>query len=148
MGASYWAKNLTDTVRFSVALTGIVLDDMNEQNVDLLVEIGLHPALKGPSRLVLQSLKFEIPYLASLTREAPDYEGLLALAGQLYMHGYPIDLVSTNSHQVVGADGVVSSAPASRKLTNLPSYSWDHARYWARPVSSETIDFVPTAILS
>ncbi|KAL8734411.1 MAG: hypothetical protein Q9181_003232, partial [Wetmoreana brouardii] len=131
MGASYWAKNMTDTVNFSDALTGIVLDDMDEQNVDLLVEIGPHPALKGPSRQVLQSLKLDVPYLASLTRGTPDYEGLLALAGQLYMHGYPVDLVSANSDQLVGDNGAVFSTPAGHKLTNLPTYSWDHARYWA-----------------
>ncbi|KAI4271885.1 MAG: hypothetical protein LQ337_005685 [Flavoplaca oasis] len=131
MGASYWAKNMTDTVKFSDALTGMVLDDMDEQNVDLLVEIGLHPALKGPSRQVLQSLKLDIPYLASLTRGVPDYEGLLALAGQLYMHGYPIDLVAANSNQFAAEDGVASTIQAGQKLKNLPSYSWDRARYWA-----------------
>ncbi|KAL8701333.1 MAG: hypothetical protein Q9224_000549, partial [Gallowayella concinna] len=131
MGASYWAANMTDTVRFSDALTGIVLDDTDEQSVDILVEIGPHPALKGPSRQVLQSLKLDIPYLASLTRGVPDYEGLLALAGQLYMHGYPVDLVSANSDHLLGEDGVVSSVCSGHKLKNLPSYSWDHARYWA-----------------
>ncbi|CAO1600411.1 hypothetical protein XANCAGTX0491_004101 [Xanthoria calcicola] len=131
MGASYWAKNMTDTVKFSDALTGMVLDDMDGQNVDLLVEIGPHPALKGPSRQVLQSLKLDIPYLASLTRGVPDYEGLLALAGQLYMHGYPVDLVAANSDQLAAEDGVVASFQAGRRLKNLPSYSWDHARYWA-----------------
>ncbi|KAL9593844.1 MAG: hypothetical protein Q9219_007359 [cf. Caloplaca sp. 3 TL-2023] len=49
MGPSYWAKNMTDTVRFSDALTGVVLDDEDEQNVDILVEIGPHPALKVPN---------------------------------------------------------------------------------------------------
>lgn len=131
MGASYWATNMTDTVRFSDALTGIVLDDMDEQNVDILVEIGPHPALKGPSRQVLQSLKLDIPYLASLTRGVPDYEALLALAGQLYMHGYPVDLVSANSDHFQGDDGVVSSICAGHKLKSLPTYLWDHARYWA-----------------
>ncbi|KAL8999812.1 MAG: hypothetical protein Q9188_005811 [Gyalolechia gomerana] len=131
MGASYWARNMTDTVRFSDALTGIVLNDMDEQSVDILVEIGPHPALKGPSRQVLQSLKLDIPYLASLTRGVPDYEGLLALAGQLYMHGYPVELVCANSDHFGGDDGVVSSISSGHKLRNLPSYSWDHARYWA-----------------
>ncbi|KAI4105286.1 MAG: hypothetical protein L6R37_002834 [Teloschistes peruensis] len=131
MGASYWATNMTDTVRFSDALTGILLDDTDEQSVDILVEIGPHPALKGPSRQVLQSLKIDIPYLASLTRGVPDYEGLLALAGQLHMHGYPVDLVAANSDHFLGDNGLVSAVCSGHKLKNLPSYSWDHARYWA-----------------
>lgn len=131
MDASYWAANMTGTVRFSDALTGILLDDMDEQNVDVLVEIGPHPALKGPSRQVVQSLKLDIPYVASLTRGIPDYEGLLAMAGQLYMHGYPVDLVAVNSDHFIGQDGLVSAVHRGKKLTTLPSYSWDHARYWA-----------------
>lgn len=133
MGASYWATNMTDTVKFSDALTGIVLDDLDEQSVDILVEIGPHPALKGPSRQVLQSLKLDIPYLASLTRGVPDYEGLLTLAGQLYMLGYPVDLVGANSDHFMNQDDDddVSSICSGHKLGNLPSYSWDHARYWA-----------------
>ena len=131
MGPSYWTKNMESTVRFSDALTGIVLDDMDQQNVDILVEIGPHPALKGPSRQVLQSLKVEIPYLASLTRAVPDLEGLLALAGQLFMHGYPVDLVAANSHHSIGDDDLVCSLQTGKKLKSLPSYSWDHRRYWA-----------------
>ena len=131
MDAFYWTANMTGTVRFSDALTGIVLDDMDEQNVDLLVEIGPHPALKGPSRQVVQSLKLDIPYLASLTRGIPDYEGLLGMAGQLFMHGYPVDLVAVNSDHFIGQGGLISAVHKGSKLKTLPSYSWDHSRYWA-----------------
>ena len=131
MDASYWTANMTGTVRFSDALTGILLDDQDEQNVDILVEIGPHPALKGPSRQVVQSLKLDIPYLASLTRGTPDFEGLLGMAASLYMHGYPVDLIASNSDHFIGNDNQVSAVRTGQKLNALPSYSWDHARYWA-----------------
>ena len=131
MKASYWTANMTGTVRFSDALTGILLDEMDHQNVDILVEVGPHPALKGPSRQVIQSLKLDIPYLASLTRGVPDYEALLGLTGSLYMHGYPVDLVSCNSNHFIDDTGLISNISTGHKLDNLPSYSWDHARYWA-----------------
>lgn len=131
MDASYWTANMTGTVRFSDALTGILLDDLDEQNVDILVEVGPHPALKGPSRQVLQSLKLDIPYLATLTRGIPDYEGLLGLAASLYTHGYPVDLIATNSDHFIGSSGQVSAVCTGQKLNTLPSYSWDHTRYWA-----------------
>ena len=131
MDASYWTANMTGTVRFSDALTGILLDDADGQNVDVLVEIGPHPALKGPCRQVVQSLKLEIPYLASLTRGMPDYESLLSMAGQLYMHGYPVDLVAANSDHFIGKGGLITASHTGHKLKTLPSYSWDHARYWA-----------------
>ena len=131
MGASYWVANMTGAVRFSDALTGILLDDEEEQNVDVLVEIGPHPALKGPSRQVLQSLKLDIPYVASLARGSPDFEGLLAAAGQLYQLGYPVDLVATNSDHFISQDGSIAATTTGKKLDNLPTYSWDHQRYWA-----------------
>ena len=131
MDASYWTANMTGTVRFSDALTGILLDDQDEQNVDILVEIGPHPALKGPSRQVVQSLKLDIPYLASLTRGTPDYEGLLVMAASLYMHGYPVDLIASNSDHFIGNNDQIFAVRAGQKLNALPSYSWDHVRYWA-----------------
>lgn len=131
MDESYWTANMTGTVRFSDALTGILLDDMDEKNVDVLVEIGPHPALKGPSRQVLQSLDLGVPYLASLTRGISDYEGLLATAGQLFMLGYPVDLVAVNSDHTVSDHQPVSMFTRGRKLNDLPSYAWDHTSYWS-----------------
>ena len=131
MEGSYWAANMTGAVKFSDALTGILLDDIDEQNVDVLVEIGPHPVLKGPSRQVAQSLKLDLPYVASLTRGTPDFEALLGMAGQLYMSGYPVDLVAVNSDHFIANDGSISVVAAGKKLKTLPSYPWDHARYWA-----------------
>ena len=131
MSASYWSANMTGTVRFSDALTGIILDETDDLNVDALMEIGPHPALKGPSRQVLQSLKLDLPYIATLTRGTPDFESLLAAAGQLFSLGYPVDLVATNSNISMTSDGSPLQATTGKQLKDLPSYSWDHASYWA-----------------
>lgn len=131
MDAKYWAANMTGTVRFSDALTGIILNDADQQNVDVLVEIGPHPVLKGPSLQVIQSLNLKIPYLSSLTRGAPDYQELLATAGQLFMLGHPVDLVAVNSDHFIHHDQSVSKITRGLRLKDLPSYSWDHSRYWS-----------------
>ena len=129
MDASYWARNMTNMVKFSEALTK-VLDDANG-GIDALIEIGPHPALKGPSRQTVQSLKIEKPYFASLTRGVPDYEGILALAGQLFSIGYPVDLDAVNQEFSILADGRVSKTQKGKRLSDLPSYAWEHRRYWA-----------------
>ncbi|KAF1813477.1 polyketide synthase [Eremomyces bilateralis CBS 781.70] len=129
MGAAYWAANMTGTVRFYEALTGILLNDNDEQNVDILLEIGAHAALKGPSRQGVTSLKLDLPYLGSLTRGVPDYTSLLQCAGQLFSLGYPVDLVAVNKDQYL-SDGAVVQADTGKKQTDLPTYSWDHNRYW------------------
>ncbi|KAI9676095.1 MAG: putative Hybrid PKS-NRPS biosynthetic cluster [Caeruleum heppii] len=131
MGASYWTANMTGAVRFSDALTGILLDDLDEQNVDVLVEIGPHPALKGPTRQVVQSLKLDVPYVASLTRGVPDYEGLLATAGQLFTLGYPVDLTAVNADHFITDEGSIAQIMTANIPPRLPSYSWNHAKYWS-----------------
>lgn len=131
MDATYWAANMTGTVRFSDALTGILFNDADQQNIDVLVEIGPHPVLRGPSLQVIKSLNLKIPYLSSLTRGTPDYQGLLATAGQLFMLGHPVDLVAVNSDHFVNHDQSVSKVTPGLRLQNLPSYSWDHSSYWS-----------------
>ena len=131
MGADYWVANMTGTVRFSDALTGILLDDTDQKNIDVLLEIGPHAALKGPARQVMSSIQTEVPYLASLTRGVPDYQCLLATAGQLFSLGYPVDLSAVNSDIYRSADGSLCKVMSASRLRDIPSYSWDHSRYWA-----------------
>ena len=130
MKAAYWVSNLTGQVRFADALTNLLLNDNEEQNVDMLVEIGPHPALKGPAKEVMKSLKLDIPYIASLSRGVPDFGSLLSCAGQLFALGYPVDLAAANSNLFVDHCGSVQKAIAGQKI-KLPSYAWDHAKYWS-----------------
>lgn len=131
MGAEYWAANMVQAVRFSDALTGILLDEQDDQNVDVLVEIGPHAALKGPARQTAKALKMEVPYVSSLTRGVPDFEGLLAMAGTLFSLGYPVDLVKTNENLSRGVDGSLVATSTGTTLGDLPTYAWDHRRYWS-----------------
>lgn len=131
MDASYWAANMTGVVRFSDALTGILLDEDDEQNIDVLVEIGPHPALRGPARQVAKSCKLEIPYFGALSRDQPAFEALLRTAGELFAMGYPVDLAAANSHLHTDTSGVIRQTTPGTLLRDLPSYSWNHGSYWA-----------------
>lgn len=130
MTAKCWTSNLTGQVRFADALTNLLLNEQEEQNVDLLLEIGPHPALKGPAKEVMKSLKLDIPYVASLSRGVPDFSSLLSCAGQLFALGYPVDLPTANSNLFIDHNGSTRKATAGPKV-KLPSYAWDHAKYWA-----------------
>jgi len=129
MGGKYFCDNLVSAVRFSDALTGTVINESEEQIVDVLMEIGAHPALKGPARQTLQSLKIDLPYLGTVTRDKPDFVSLLECAGQLHALGYPVDLDAVNSNLYLDHDGAVCKIPVGQTVT-LPSYSWDHGKYW------------------
>uniref|UniRef100_A0A8H7N118 Carrier domain-containing protein n=1 Tax=Bionectria ochroleuca TaxID=29856 RepID=A0A8H7N118_BIOOC len=137
MDASYWAANMTGVVRFADALTGMLIDENEEQDVDILVEIGAHPALKGPSRDVAKALGFSLPYVASLTRDAPAFESLIACAGELFSYGYNVDLEAVNSNFWLDSNtGDVAKHTPGKLLHDLPSYGWDHGSHWAetRPI--------------
>ena len=129
--AAYWAANMTGMVRFSDALTGIVLNDKDEQNVDVLIEIGAAPALKGPANQTMKALNLKIPYLASLTRDGGALDALLATAGQLFSLGYPVDLAAVNSSLSIDSQGGTTQVALGKKLQDLPSYAWKHGKFWA-----------------
>ncbi|KAJ3499830.1 hypothetical protein NLG97_g19 [Lecanicillium saksenae] len=132
LGPEYFAANMTGMVKFSDALTGILLDEDDTQNVEVLVEIGPHPALKGPSNQTIDSLKLKVKYLASLDRKQDAYESILSTAGQLFALGYPVDLAHVNQdcYQHPSTGQIVCPAVIRPTLT-LPGYAWDHERYWS-----------------
>ncbi|OAA57329.1 Beta-ketoacyl synthase [Cordyceps fumosorosea ARSEF 2679] len=133
MDGTYWSDNMTGRVRFSDAVTGMVLGEDDQLAVDVLVEIGPHPALKGPTKQTVKSLGIEadIPYIGSLDRKVPAYESLLACAGQLFSLGYPVDLVAVNSEHVRGEDDSIKMQALGRLLEDTPTYSWDHKSFWS-----------------
>lgn len=131
MGPAYWAKNMTSAVRYSDALTGILLGESDEHMLDVLLEVGPHPALKAPSDQVMTVLKAEIPYFGTLNRSLPDYEALLSCAGQLFAHGYDVDLVAANSLTSLAEDYSLVISDTGARIRDMPSYTWDHNKFWA-----------------
>ena len=120
---TYWSDNMLKPVFFSQALDLAVSE---EGPFDLAIEIGPHPALKGPAQQTVQaSCGSDIPYTGSLRRNANDVEALsdaLAFASNQLGDGS----VSFTAYDTLLSDG------ASRSLiTDLPSYQWDHSRiFW------------------
>lgn len=122
IGPEYWAENLVSPVRFSDALVGTVLDERENKNIDLIIEIGPHAALKGPSNDVLSALKVDIPYVATLRRDQDDLRSLLDCVGELFTLGYPCILGDVNQ----------TSEDKNEYLDDLPSYSWNQSSHWAQ----------------
>lgn len=121
-GPEYWADNLVSPVRFSDALAGTVLDERDSKNIDLMIEIGPHAALKGPSQDVLSALKVDIPYLGTLKRDQDDLRSLLDCVGELFTLGYPCALENVNQ----------TSEAKNEYLDDFPSYSWNRSSHWAQ----------------
>ena len=115
MNGTSFAANLTSNVRFAQALTEMLLDDMGEQGVNYLLAVGPHPALTGPSRYGTQSLKLDVPYLATLDRAIPASESLPGCVGQLFAYAYPVDLEAVNSTKCIDPQGSVGKDTSSPK---------------------------------
>lgn len=135
--ATYWVKNLVQTVRFSEAVEGLFTPPANGHKGSIpntIVEIGPHAALKGPIKQTVDGLvqKGNSPqaaasvYVASLVRGADANDSLLDTAGNLFALGVPVELGLVN--QTDKTNSYVASG--------LPAYSWDKSTSYkvnARP---------------
>lgn len=143
--ADYWTTNLTSTVRFLDAFQKLCTDSSSSSTkkldgshrkqfvVDTFVEIGPHPAMRGPCRDMLREAgrKSNVRYLSILTRNTSGVQTTLETMAHLYCLGYPVDLNAVNY--------VPSKAPKyqPKALTDLPPYRFNHSKsYWREgPIS-------------
>lgn len=118
----YWSEHMMRPVRFKHALEEMVLPKTSSSAaIDVLLEIGPHPALKGPCREVLQAAGLKLPYFATQTRGKPAYESALEAAGQLFAVQYPVDLPTVNGAQDGPSKRIEALKHAS--LDNRPAFT-------------------------
>ncbi|KAI1311169.1 putative polyketide synthase [Xylaria venustula] len=96
---AYWRRNLESPVLFSSAVERLAASEP----VDLLIEIGPHPALGGPVKQIRSETEtrgIKIPLcLGSLRRGEHDVKSMLTLAGNLFINNAPIDLMAVNANE-------------------------------------------------
>ncbi len=113
----YWVKHLRQTVRFSDNLQEALAD---ENRVMLEVAPGrtltslakAHPAA-GVGRPVFNSLRHP-------SEEVKDTIFLLGVLGRLWLCGAKVDFEAFYEGE-------------QRRRVELPTYAWDHQRYWVEP---------------
>ncbi|PSR80559.1 hypothetical protein BD289DRAFT_440531 [Coniella lustricola] len=134
----YWDENMVNPVRF-VQAVGNACSSLD--SLDLVIEVGPHPVLKGP---VLQTLQgrwpHTVPYTGLFNRSLPDTMALADAVGYAWTHlGSAVDL--QKYHEVVAG----ASRPAL--VTGLPGYVWDHEnRYWHESRYARAIRMRPDAV--
>ena len=107
-GASYWARNLREPVRFADAIHA-----MNLAGAATFLELSPHPVLTGSTISCVGDGGVALP---SVRREQPERESLLRSLGALYTRGYAIDWEATHHGRA--------------RFVRLPSYPWQRERYW------------------
>jgi amino acid adenylation domain-containing protein len=118
----YWVDNMVKPVLFSQAVECSLWAG---GPFDIVLEMGPHPALKGPTTQTLKSsLGSSLPYVGMMRRATNDVEAFSGGIG--YIWSYLGDAVIDFSGYRQAFD-----ARQPQMLKNLPSYSWDHERlYW------------------
>ncbi|KAJ5443591.1 hybrid NRPS/PKS enzyme [Penicillium daleae] len=118
----YWVDNMTQPVLFSQALARALNED---QYFDLVLEVGPHPALKGPSAETIKMLTgLSFPYSGVLKRGQNAVTSFSDALGLLWK-SFP------SSRPLITFDGVRRAFPSREPLKlavlkGLPAYSWDH----------------------
>lgn len=122
----YWRDNMTSTVLFHDAVCNALAAD---DTLALAVEVGPHPALKGPTSQTAADVRpGGFPYTGCLGRGVDDVEAFADVLGFLWMHlgARNVDL---NAYAKL-INGNAYQPP--RLTTGLPPYRWNHERsYWS-----------------
>jgi acyl transferase domain-containing protein len=123
----YWVSNMLRTVLFSQALESSI---WHGGPFDLAIEVGPHPALKGPVEQTLKAVYGPVsPYTGLLKRGASDVEAFSAAIGIIWAQLGPSALDFVGYRRVFSADR--DDTPVSLVPNDLPTYSWDHDKiYW------------------
>ncbi|RYP65138.1 hypothetical protein DL769_006417 [Monosporascus sp. CRB-8-3] len=120
----YWADNMIKPVLFSQALSRAVQE---ENCFDIVLEVGPHPALKGPAAETLKALTgVDIPYYGVLNRNDDDVNAYPDALGLVWKNiQSPVPVVDFDGFRTA-CNGRTSRKPQVQK--GLPPYCWDHDR--------------------
>lgn len=122
LSGPYWDSNMLNPVLFKQAVERACLES---GPFDIAIEVGPHPALKGPAIQVIQDITGRtIPYTGLLQRGVDDVEALASGLGYISKHtgdGF-VDFKSF--------DSFMSNADDPHLVKTLPRYCWNHKEYW------------------
>ncbi|EXL67078.1 hypothetical protein FOPG_16777 [Fusarium oxysporum f. sp. conglutinans race 2 54008] len=125
---TYWSDNMTSQVMFFQGLERALAED----DFDLVLEIGPHPALKGPAmQTIKEKLQEHPPYYGTLERKKNAVEALSTTLGSLWCHHDSPHAINLSSYEESVRRKELDNGRKYNVVKNLPSYPWDHSRvYW------------------
>ena len=118
--ATYWRANLESPVRFSDAIASLV--DTEDVPIHALVEIGPHPALKGPLEQILKASGKTVAYASTLKRQEDGRISMLKLAGTLFSSNATLDLAAVNAVDEIHGTGLEHGCTS----IDLPAYQYTY----------------------
>lgn len=117
---AYWRANLESAVLFSEAVASLM--DMKNVPNHALVEIGPHPALKGPLEQILKAGGKTVAYASTLKRQEDGRMSMLQLAGTLFSKNATLDLAAVNAVDEIDGTGLEHGCTS----IDLPPYQYTY----------------------
>lgn len=119
LSGPYWIENMIKPVLFADACTTALT---NGGPFDMAIEVGPHPALKGPvNQTVRPHLGKQLLYYGSMNRGEDGVKSVLDLLGFIW---------SNFGASVLDIDGYErcwrEKNPIHKVIDDLPAYAWDH----------------------
>lgn len=120
---SYWEQNMLQPVLFYQAVSSAVAE---AGPFSLAIEVGPHPALKGPASQTIEEITGEkLPYVGTLQRGTNDVESFSNALGYIW------ERFGSSALDFSSYDKLLLGSSESRLLKGLPTYPWDHDRlFW------------------
>ncbi|TFA97733.1 Polyketide synthase-nonribosomal peptide synthetase [Trichoderma ghanense] len=121
----YWVDNMVRTVLFTQAIESSI---WHGGPFDMAIEVGPHPALKGPTEQTLKASYGSLPaYTGVLKRGENDVEAFSSAIGTTWAQLGPA-FVDFAGYRSLFYE---AETAALRMPKGLPSYSWDHDKvFW------------------
>ncbi|PZH16169.1 hypothetical protein C1I97_07025, partial [Streptomyces sp. NTH33] len=120
----YWYRNLRRTVHFQSAV-----ETLAEQGYGPFVEVSAHPVLTVSVQETLEARTGETAaamVTGSLRRDEGGLDRFLASVAQVWTHG-------------VAVDWTPSFADVDASRVELPTYAFQHRRYWLDPAADQPL---------
>ncbi|MCK1796996.1 type I polyketide synthase [Streptomyces sp. XM4193] len=116
--AGYWVEHVRGTVRFADGVRALA-----DAGADVFLEVGPGGVLTALTRQTLDSTDAAgTVAVPALRAQRPEQDALLTGLAQMHVSGVRIDwpawFEGTGAHR-----------------TDLPTYAWQHRRYWPRPLA-------------
>ncbi|OTB01644.1 hypothetical protein M426DRAFT_212039 [Hypoxylon sp. CI-4A] len=140
LSGQYWVDNMCNAVLFASSLAQAV---ETFGDFDLVIEVGPHPALKGPAMATVGS----IPYTGMLSRGQNDVEQISVALGYIWTQ------LGFDSVQFSAVQALLSGDHNKTTLDDLPPYPFEHQRnYWtesriSNAFKNRSITHAPNPIL-
>ncbi|KAI1134321.1 beta-ketoacyl synthase domain-containing protein [Hypoxylon sp. FL0543] len=120
LGFWYWRDNMVNMVRFRDAVENAF---SQYGPFDCALEVGPHPALKGPFSQSIKPLGHDISYASPLDRSKDDSRAFSDLLGFLWAQYGPQEVNLGKYIEQSPSPGITGTCRA-----DLPSYPWDHSQ--------------------